>query len=301
MKLTFGVNTKIFVLLPMLALLALLFAVGANAEIKPLNADFEAGASLSAPTAAQRIKDAIPPVQDKYILVKNSREYAALKQSEEWKKLRLHTARLRSVELQSLDSDAKKTAFWINVYNVLVNDGIVSLHVKGSVMKSPDFFRRACYNVGGLIFSLEEIESGILRGNRPSETGGSPPFKPNDPRLVFAVSQLDPRIHFALNCGAKSCPMVHVYTEAQLDQQLDSAAKSFLNGSDVKLDSNRNILHLSQIFEWYSADFGANKREVLTFICRFLPEPVKGSIETRRDKLAVKYLPYDWSLVEGGR
>ena len=298
MQLTFVLNRSAFFLLQ---LLALFLTVGAKAELKPLNSDFEAGSTLSASTVAQRIKDAIPPVQDKYLLVKNNREYAAIRQSEEWRKLRLHTARLRSVDLHSLDSDAKKTAFWINVYNVLVNDGIISLHVKGSVTKSPDFFRRACYNVGGLVFSLEDIEHGILRGNRPSETGGSSPFKSNDSRLAFKVSHFDPRIHFALNCGAKSCPTVHIYTETQLDEQLETAAKSFINGPDVKLDSSRNTLQISQIFEWYAQDFGTNNREVIAFICRFLPEPVKGSIEAKRDKLSVKYLPYDWSLIEGGQ
>ena len=33
--------------------------------------------------------------------------------------------------------------------------------------------------------------------------GGKPLFAEDDPRLQFTVSDVDPRIHFALVCGAK--------------------------------------------------------------------------------------------------
>ena len=31
----------------------------------------------------------------------------------------------------------------------------------------------------------------------------SKPFKDDDPRLPFSMKELDPRIHFVLNCGGK--------------------------------------------------------------------------------------------------
>ena len=40
-------------------------------------------------------------------------------------------------------------------------------------------------------------------GNRPHPSGGKPLFDDTDPRLRFTVSEVDPRIHFALVCGAK--------------------------------------------------------------------------------------------------
>ena len=49
----------------------------------------------------------------------------------------------------------------------------------------------------------------------------------DDNRSMLAV-ELDPRIHFALNCGATSCPPIRVYSSANLDYQLDRAAASFL-------------------------------------------------------------------------
>ena len=35
------------------------------------------------------------------------------------------------------------------------------------------------------------------------------------------------RIHFALNCGARSCPPIRVYAAAKLETQLNTAARSF--------------------------------------------------------------------------
>lgn len=261
-----------------------------------LNTEGDAGDALPISKIVQRMKNATPPLQDKYLEVKNTTEYATLRQSSEWRELRRQTALLRSVNLKEIESDFAKIAFWVNVYNVLVADGIVSLRVKGSVLKTQNFFANASYNVGGYIFSLEEIEHGILRGNRPPEPDRRPPFEPKDPRLAFAVAQPDPRIHFALNCGARSCPPVNIYTSALIVEQLDSAAKNFINGPDVRVNEANNQVSLSKIFEWYATDFGSSKKEVLQFVARFIREPSKSRLNERMDRWKISYLPYDWAL-----
>lgn len=40
-------------------------------------------------------------------------------------------------------------------------------------------------------------------GNRPHPSDAKALFAEGDPRLQFTVSEVDPRIHFALVCGAK--------------------------------------------------------------------------------------------------
>ena len=52
------------------------------------------------------------------------------------------------------------------------------------------------------MYSLDDIEHGILRCNRP-HPGGEVMFQDGDPRMEFMMKELDPRIHFALVCGAK--------------------------------------------------------------------------------------------------
>lgn len=43
----------------------------------------------------------------------------------------------------------------------------------------------------------------MLIGNRPHPTRNESLFKQSDDRIRFVVKNFDPRIHFALNCGAK--------------------------------------------------------------------------------------------------
>lgn len=73
------------------------------------------------------------------------------------------------------------------------------------------------YNVGGHTFSLDDIEHGILRCNKKHPTSGAVAFSISDPRLPFVLHlPLDPRIHFALNCGAKGCPAIRAYATLQM-------------------------------------------------------------------------------------
>ncbi|MBI2527096.1 MAG: DUF547 domain-containing protein [Candidatus Rokubacteria bacterium] len=62
---------------------------------------------------------------------------------------------------------AQRLAFWINAYNTLVARGIPALEIRRSIWDVPDFFDRIRLRAGHLVFSLNEIEHGLLRGNRP--------------------------------------------------------------------------------------------------------------------------------------
>lgn len=44
------------------------------------------------------------------------------------------------------------------------------------------------------------------------------------------VEEVDKRIHFALNCGAKSCPPIKLFTPDTLEEGLQSAAAAFCQG-----------------------------------------------------------------------
>ena len=71
---------------------------------------------------------------------------------------------------------------------------------------------------------------------------------------------MDKRIHFALNCGAKSCPPIKVYTPEALEEGLQSAAAAFCEG----LPSSHLIsFHLSsslQAFHQTSSPFIDKRR-----------------------------------------
>ena len=59
--------------------------------------------------------------------------------------------------------------------------------------------------------------------------------------MVQAVQPMDKRIHFALVCGAKSCPPIRVYTPDELDEGLDAAAAAFCEGAPCMLMCNASL------------------------------------------------------------
>ncbi|HEX8088999.1 MAG TPA: DUF547 domain-containing protein, partial [Blastocatellia bacterium] len=66
------------------------------------------------------------------------------------------------------------------------------------------------------------------------------------------------RIHFYLNCGAKSCPPLkaRAIAESATEAELEEAARSFINDpSNVRFDAATRTLYLSKIFDWYKDDF----------------------------------------------
>ena len=163
-----------------------------------------------------------------------------------------------------LNSKETKLAFWINVYNANTIKLIVDHYPIKSITEldngKPWDVKRV--SVDGKLYSLNQIENDIIRSQ----------FK-------------DPRIHFALNCGAISCPALlnKPYQPEDLYQQLDRQASLFLNSSLNKINSKNS--RISKIFEWYKDDFG----DLLKFINSYTG--VKLSSSTKID-----FFEYDWSL-----
>jgi hypothetical protein len=134
---------------------------------------------------------------------------------------------ISKTHLTILPCTAEKLAFFINIYNALIVHGTVVWGSPSSLLKRLSFFGDVCYNIGGHRFSADDIEHGILRDNAPSPASlGSllnigflkkPLFSKGDARRDLCVSPVDPRIHFALVCGAKSCPAIKLYTPDNLD------------------------------------------------------------------------------------
>lgn len=54
--------------------------------------------------------------------------------------------------------------------------------------------------------------------------------------LGQVVTPLDPRIHFALVCGAKSCPPIKVYTAEALEEGLEAAAAAFCESASPRAE-----------------------------------------------------------------
>lgn len=230
-------------------------------------------------------------------------DYTRLKTSGTYQDYRHLTALLPTFDLATLASCEQKLAFWLNLYNALVIDGIIHYGIRKTVHEVPGFFRRAAYNVGGYRFSLDDIEHGILRANAGHLIIPGPQFGKNDPRRSFVLDEIDFRIHFALVCGAASCPPVRFYDPQQIDAQLDLAARNFIEQT-IEFEPHHQIVRLSKLLQWYGEDFGAgtwmklglgNRQQLFNALKPYIPGDImRGISETR--KMRVYFKSYDWSL-----
>jgi len=162
---------------------------------------------------------------------------------------------------------AEKMAYWINAYNAFTLKLIVDNYPTKSILnfdggKTWDVRR---IKIGDKKYSLNNLENDILRPN----------FK-------------DPRIHFALNCAAKSCPPLwnHAYTAKNLESTLAARTRTFINDPQYnRITANK--AQVSRIFEWYAVDFGDLKK----FLNQYSKTTLKSSA-------TVEYEPYNWDLNE---
>ncbi|MDF1865209.1 MAG: DUF547 domain-containing protein [Saprospiraceae bacterium] len=162
-------------------------------------------------------------------------------------------------------SRAKTMAFWINAYNAftikLIVDNMPVKSIKDLEGGKP--WDKKWIKIGNKTYSLNIIENDILR----------PKYK-------------DARIHFAVNCAAKSCPPIwnRAWTEANLDHQLEERTKIFIDNNKFNQVSETKA-KISKIFEWYASDFG----NLITYLNKYTTENIATNA-------TVTYKEYDWSL-----
>jgi hypothetical protein len=223
-------------------------------------------------------------------------DYQSLKTSQEFRDYRLLTNSLRTFDPSRLLGRKAKLAFWVNLYNTIVVDGIESLGIRRSVKEFGGFFGIVSYNIGGRLYTPDDIEHGILRGNSRPWFRPLKQFGLKDPRRAWVLTPVDPRIHFALVCGSRSCAPIDYYDPESIHSQLEQASKSFVNSSEVVPLPEENKLLLSEIFHWYEKDFGG-PLGVLDFIFDYLvDERACQFLRESRDQLHFEYMYYDWNL-----
>jgi len=202
-------------------------------------------------------------------------DYAGFKKEEA--KLDRYLKILENVDPEKLSRN-EQFAFYANAYNAWTiklilsgYPGVTSIKDLGSLLKSP--WKKKIVRIDGEVISLDHVEHEILR----------PRYK-------------DPRVHFAINCAAKSCPPLRPepFNGDILDRQLDDSTRSFINDpQSYRLEDNE--LYVSRIFKWFSEDFND---DVFGFFLKYATGNLKQELESKLDRIVVQYLAYDWSLNE---
>jgi len=161
----------------------------------------------------------------------------------------------------------KQLAYWINVYNAFTIKRIIDKYPISSINNIKPWDDKNI-QLGDKKYSLNQIENEIIR----------PQFK-------------DPRIHFAINCAAKSCPKIlnEAFSPEKLNAQLEAQTKLFVNNTTENTLSEKKI-EISHIFDWYKADFEA-VGGVISFLNKYANVKIKENAK-------VSYKEYNWNLNE---
>ena len=237
-------------------------------------------------------------IAKKYVDPRNNIiQYTALKRSHEFQQFHTLTAFLQQFDLFMLSHRYEKLAFWLNLYNFLVLDGILEFNIKTSVQDEKGFFSKTSYRLGEYLFSLDDIEHGILRNNQRRPYSLFRQFSGSDARKEFCVTPPDSRVHCCFACGAKSGPALVVYTPKNLQQKLNQAARRYLLTNGMRIDQKKRELWLSRSFYWYRKDFEGHDQTLLDFVIHTLKETNSGKfIQEHRAALIIRFMDYDWSV-----
>lgn len=188
---------------------------------------------------------------------------------------------------QELLTDAKAKTFWLNIYNAYTQ---VLLQKNATAYNHRNrFFKSKRIVIAGKKLSLDFIEHHIIRRSEwKLGLGYIKLLFPSSLEKQLRLSKKDYRIHFALNCGAKSCPPIAFYEDEKLEEQLNMAEKAFIK-NDAEFDELNNTVTVSKIFSWFRGDFGGKKgiRGLL----------LKHKIIPADKKIRLKFKAYDWSLM----
>jgi len=206
---------------------------------------------------------------------------------------------LQGVDMSRMNRDTR-LAFGINLYNVMIKYAFMKVGIATTASSRNAFFSNVQFNIGGALFSFNDLEHGILRGNKRPAYGLTPQFntKTDQTRASLALPDPDCRIHFALNCGAKSCPPIKNFTADAIDEELRIVAQSFAEQEEnVRMDETTNKVYLTKILSWFRADFSTSKEllpsKVLTFLRGDKRDKLQRMISSK-PTIRIEFNIYDW-------
>jgi hypothetical protein len=187
--------------------------------------------------------------------------------------------RLEGVSISDY-SRAEQFAYWVNLYNAVTVDVVLEHYPVESIRDidiSPGWFSSGPWGaklvtVEGEELSLDDIEHRILRP-------------------IWS----DPRIHYAVNCASVGCPDLQpdAFTAVDMEDQLDRAARGYVNDSRGFTIDDNNDLIVSSIYHWFQEDFGESELQVIKHLQEYADESGAAMIERRTEYDSHRY---DWSL-----
>jgi hypothetical protein len=182
----------------------------------------------------------------------------------------------------------QRLAYWMNAYNVNTVDLI--LHNYPGLKSIRDLSTDPITRIN--VFKKDRV---------PTPTGMISLKTLEDDYIREAYK--DPRIHFAINCAARSCPPMRqeAFVGAQVDAQLDDQVRRFMTNNTtrvVKKGSEAEITttKIMSGFPWFGSDFekwGGGKAK---FVRRYLPANKLSLLPASDDDIDFEFDDYNWAL-----
>lgn len=214
-------------------------------------------------------------------------DYKGLARSD-WQTMKGLVASFSRVDPSQLEPKTR-LAFYLNLYNLSVVNLMMENRQEASIRDlSTDpiirinVFKKDLVQMKGGPISLQTLENKLIR-----------------------EAYQDPRVHFALNCAARSCPPLRqeAYVGARVDAQLDDQARSFFAnpslGAKFEEKDGALTIRLTKIMDggsWFKQDFETWGGGRIAFLRRFVSSDRQRLIDKHQGRTELIFEAYDWSI-----
>ena len=178
--------------------------------------------------------------------------------------------------LDSAPTQQARLAHMVNAYNALSMYNVIASGIPPSHdgFAKVRFFVLRKFVIGGTAMSLYDFENRIIR-----KLG-------------------EPRVHFALNCSAVSCPVLPraVFTAERLDEELERETRGFFERDrNLRIDDAQRTVFFNEILKFYTEDFvPAHGKDLIAYAQRYTLQKIPADY-------AIAFTPYDWTIASSRR
>jgi Protein of unknown function, DUF547 len=201
-------------------------------------------------------------------------------------RLRRHMAQVDANGLAPKD----RLAYWINLYNISVVGIVVDHYPVDSIrdISTDPIIRLNVFKKDSVATKAGKISLDTIENEKIRQA-----FK-------------DPRIHFAINCAAKSCPPIRPepFVGARIDQQLDDQVRKFLsNTHNIRFEKNERgvLVHVTKIMDWFKDDFENWGGGRIAFLHKYLGPERQKIIDPAKGNVTLEFNDYSWDLNDTSR
>ena len=178
--------------------------------------------------------------------------------------------------LEAAPTQQARLAHMVNAYNALSMYNVIASGIPPSHngFAKVRFFVLRKFVIGGTPLSLYDFENSIIR-----KLG-------------------EPRVHFALNCSAVSCPVLPraVFTAGGLNEELERETRSFFSRiGNLRIDDAQRTVFFNEILKFYTEDFvPAHGINLIAYAQRYIDLKIPADY-------AIAFTPYDWTIANSTR